>query len=121
MQLGFADVGVNPTHWHVVQGFRDDDRFEEGLSPYRSLETLCSNHLTQEQAISQLQAWISETEYFEGRVPVTPVAVDGDRADYDQGTEEDCAEYWLRVVRCESFACYKGCSEDGVWREFPGT
>ena len=119
-QLGFTDVGVDPDHWHVLQGHRDDFRFEEGLSPYRELELICASYLDLEDARFQLQAWIGETEYEEGRIPVR---LEADRADYDQGTEGgDCAEYWLRIARCDSWGCYKGChTEDGVWQEFPGT
>ena len=117
-QLGFADIGVDPAHWHVVQGFRDEERYEAGLAPYAVYETLLSNHLSQEDAQRQMRDWAAETEYTEGLVAS---AVADDRIDYYHGIDDDSAEWWISVIHCDDFGCFKSChDEDDNWKEFRG-
>lgn len=103
-QLAFDDLGVNPAHWHIVQG--------QG----RKVDAICSNHIEEPKAQDQLSAWIAELEYHEG---LEASALTADRADFAHGTDPDTEAWWLQIVPCDDWGCYKAIhDEEGNFQEY---
>lgn len=101
-QLGFGAIGVDPTHWHVVQGFTASENPDE---------VRLSDHRTQEKARDQLSYDVIEVGYAED---VDPTSSTEDRADFDVSSVTGFSLGWIRVADCDDWSCYLGC-EKRAW------
>ena len=94
-QMGFADIGVDPKHYHTVWGI-DPDEEEMGLGAF----------VTREDARVGMGHWIREVWWHE---ELEPTSWSDDRADYrveDDG-EDGYKIGWIRVVECAEWKCRK--------------
>ena len=96
-QLGFADVGVDPLHFHTVQGFAHAPDHE----------TILSGHLTREAARSMLLDHRHEVLSYEDQYgsEVNETSVTPDRIEYGETPDEDFQIGWLAIVECSRWDC----------------
>ena len=99
IQLGLADVGVDPTHWHILQGFKD--------VPDPLNEILVNSHTSLDDARSMLLHYRHEVLGYEHSygVEVVEKSVTDDRIDYADFNNEDFQLGWLRIEKCDRWDC----------------
>ena len=104
-QISFDDIGRDPSHQHIVQGFGSDPRGEIPVS----------FHPTLESARSQLAYYLQDLEYNHG-VEGTKVSEDrfefGLEEDVDGEPFEEIEPGWIRVFACDLLPCYKAHKEE---------
>ena len=103
-QLGFADVGVDPLHFHTVQSFKEGPEYD----------TILSSHMTREAARSMLLYFQDEVlryEYIYG-AEVKETSVTPDRIGYGETPDEENQIGWLGIVECTDWTCRKLAKEE---------
>lgn len=90
IQLGFEDVGVDPTHYHLAQAYCDYFRYWDTLPDHDS-------------AIRYLDGAIQQLAYQDGICPVTQTLEDA--VYLGQTDDPDFILDWIGVIQCDRWDC----------------